>query len=106
MVAAGLLCVAALRELPHFGGPSEFAAGDDERGLQQSAIVQVFDKRRVGTVEDRTEQVGQLREVVLVSIPAGIHAVGFCFVLPVDGDKRDARFDETTRHQQTLSDGG
>ena len=56
VVAAGLLRVRALRELAELRRAAELADRDDQRRLQQAAVVQVFDERRERPVERRAEQ--------------------------------------------------
>src|SRR6185503_20962588 len=85
MIASGILV--------YLGGASEFAQRNDQRGIQQSAVVEVLDQRCHPLIE--------LWHMLFFQ-----GAKKFCVMIPttiIAGNKRNTHLDQSAGEQQTLA---
>src|SRR5580693_6248735 len=77
---------------------AELAHPDDECLIEQAATVHVVEQRREPLIGWGHQAILELIEVVTVRVPEVL-----AIVVPVDRDQADARLDEPTRQQETLT---
>ena len=105
MVAAVGSVGVARRRHPQPRAPAEFADRDDQRFLQQAALVHVFEQCRQAAIQLRTMQVLQGPEVCRVRIPGAGLRIAIGHRRPVHLHELRASLDQPARHQQTLPKG-
>ena len=80
------------------GFASELADPSDDRIVEHSASLEVFDQCGQGHVGRRDQIVFQTVEVIPVGVPEVLPVV-----VPIDRNNRDTMFDQTSCHQDALA---
>src|SRR5439155_7280816 len=80
---------------------AEFAEGNDERFVQEAALVEVGDERRKATVEHGGRLVLHAGREANVNVPGVIVAIGD--LGPDDFDDARSRFDQAASQQAALA---
>ncbi len=80
---------------------AEFAVPDDERVVEQAAILQVRQQRRDRLVGLRHKTLLKLFEVLTVRVPGGIDTR--LVAMPIDSDKADTRFEHPPGEKDALA---
>ncbi len=91
---------AIARELPEPRRSSEFTHADDERAIQQAALVQIFQKRGEALVKRRQKLFLEPAVVVEVRVPVWTRVIDSA--TPINGDEPHAGFDESSCQEETL----